>query len=164
MSHRTLVNGTAYEISGGKTLVNGTAYSIDKGKTLVGGTAYEVGFSLPCTVTIKSQVLGPQPQIFNKAYVTIDGQAYKAKELTQSSESAKDVATLVVPSGTVIHCYSEGGGTLPGSISVNGGSVGTANGLITEYDYIVNGNIEVLLESLTPNGMMYMTNIFITEL
>ena len=45
MSHRTLVNGTAYEIGGGKTLVNGTAYSIDKGKTLVGGAAYEVGFS-----------------------------------------------------------------------------------------------------------------------
>ena len=44
MSHKTLIGGTAYEISGGKTLVNGTAYSIDKGKTLVGGTAYEVGF------------------------------------------------------------------------------------------------------------------------
>ena len=44
MAHKTLIGGTAYEISGGKTLVNGTAYSIDKGKTLVGGTAYEVGF------------------------------------------------------------------------------------------------------------------------
>lgn len=44
MAHKTLVNGTVYEISGGKTKVNGTAYSIDKGKTLVGGTAYEVGF------------------------------------------------------------------------------------------------------------------------
>lgn len=44
MAHKTLIGGTAYEISGGKTLVSGTAYSIDKGKTLVGGTAYEVGF------------------------------------------------------------------------------------------------------------------------
>lgn len=44
MAHKTLIGGTAYEISGGKTLVNGTAYSIDKGKTLVDGTAYEVGF------------------------------------------------------------------------------------------------------------------------
>lgn len=48
MAHKTLIGGTAYEISGGKTLVGGTAYSIDKGKTLVGGTAYEIGFfSLP---------------------------------------------------------------------------------------------------------------------
>lgn len=44
MAHKTLVNGTSYEISGGKTLVNGTAYSISGGKTLVGGTAYEIGF------------------------------------------------------------------------------------------------------------------------
>ena len=44
MAHKTLIGGTAYEISGGKTLVDGTAYSIDKGKTMVGGTVYEVGF------------------------------------------------------------------------------------------------------------------------
>ena len=47
MAHKTLINGTAYEISGGKTLVNGTAYNIKNGKTLVGGTAYEVGFVKP---------------------------------------------------------------------------------------------------------------------
>ena len=63
MAHKTLINGTAYEISGGRTLVNGTGYSIDKGKTLVGGTAYEVGFGgvssdgkiLDDWATIKSQ-------------------------------------------------------------------------------------------------------------
>lgn len=44
MAHKTMIDGVAYEISGGKTLVNGTAYNIDHGKTLVGGTAYEVGF------------------------------------------------------------------------------------------------------------------------
>ena len=46
MAHKTLVNGTAYEISGGKALVGGTAYEIGKGKTLVGGTAYEIGFGV----------------------------------------------------------------------------------------------------------------------
>lgn len=50
MAHKTLVNATAYEISGGRTLVNGTGYSIDKGKTLVGGTAYEVGFGHPVLI------------------------------------------------------------------------------------------------------------------
>lgn len=44
MAHKTLMDGTAYEINGGKTLVGGSAYSIDKGKTLVDGTAYEIGF------------------------------------------------------------------------------------------------------------------------
>lgn len=47
MSHKTLVNGTVYEVGGGKTLIDGVAYSIDKGKALVDGTAYEVGFGTP---------------------------------------------------------------------------------------------------------------------
>lgn len=53
MAHKTLVGGTAYEISGGKTLVSGTAYSIVKGKTLVGGTAYDINF-LPAVGTALS--------------------------------------------------------------------------------------------------------------
>ena len=44
MAHKTLIGGTAYEISGGKTLIGGTAYSIKNGKTLIDGTAHEVGF------------------------------------------------------------------------------------------------------------------------
>ena len=44
MAHKTLIDGVAYEISGGKTLVDGTAYSIKNGKILAGGTAYEIGF------------------------------------------------------------------------------------------------------------------------
>ena len=33
MAHKTLVNGTAYEIKGGKALVGGTGYAIKKGRT-----------------------------------------------------------------------------------------------------------------------------------
>lgn len=58
MAHKVLVDGTAYEISGGRTLVNGTGYSIDKGKTLVGGTAYEVGFGLPTVILKLDAVFG----------------------------------------------------------------------------------------------------------
>ena len=42
MAHKTLIDGTAYEVSGGKTLVSGTAYEIEIGKTLVSGTAYAI--------------------------------------------------------------------------------------------------------------------------
>lgn len=42
MGHKTLVGGTAYNISSGKSLVSGTVYNISKGKTLVGGTAYNI--------------------------------------------------------------------------------------------------------------------------
>lgn len=47
MGHKTLVGGTAYDISGGKVLVGGTAYGIKKGRTLVGGTGYDISFGTP---------------------------------------------------------------------------------------------------------------------
>ena len=43
-AHKTLVNGTAYTVKGGKCLVNGTVYSIKKGRTLIGGTGYDITF------------------------------------------------------------------------------------------------------------------------
>ena len=43
--HKTLVNGTTYEVKGGKCLVNGTVYSIKKGRTLIGGTGYDITFA-----------------------------------------------------------------------------------------------------------------------
>ena len=47
MGHKTIITGTAYEITGGKTLINGAGYSIAKGKAMVGGTVYEVMFGTP---------------------------------------------------------------------------------------------------------------------
>lgn len=45
MSHKTLVNGTVYEVKGGKCRVNGTAYSVKKGRTLIGGVGYDITFA-----------------------------------------------------------------------------------------------------------------------
>lgn len=47
MSHKTLVNGTVYDVKGGKCLVNGTSYDIKKGRTLIGGTGYDITFAPP---------------------------------------------------------------------------------------------------------------------
>ena len=43
-THKTLVNGTVYEVKGGKCRVNGTVYNILKGRTLIGGTGYDITF------------------------------------------------------------------------------------------------------------------------
>ena len=45
MAHKTLVNGAAYEVKGGKCLVNGTSYDIKKGRTLINGTGEDIVFS-----------------------------------------------------------------------------------------------------------------------
>lgn len=47
MAHKTKINGTSYEISGGTTKVGGTKYSISKGRTKVGGTNYDISFKKP---------------------------------------------------------------------------------------------------------------------
>ena len=44
-THKTLINGTAYEVKSGKCLINGTGYSIKKGRTLIGGTGADIVFS-----------------------------------------------------------------------------------------------------------------------
>lgn len=45
MSHKTLVNGTWYDVKGGKCLVGGASYDIKKGRTLIGGTGYDITFA-----------------------------------------------------------------------------------------------------------------------
>ncbi len=47
MAHKALINGTVYDVKGGKCLVNGTSYDIKKGRTLIGGTGYDITFKQP---------------------------------------------------------------------------------------------------------------------
>lgn len=80
MAHKTLIDGTAYEIKGGTALIDGTAYSIKNGKTLVGGTAYEVGFSSSVIVN----VIQPSG---STGRVTIDGNVYTESGTYEALES-----------------------------------------------------------------------------
>lgn len=50
-AHKTLVNGTAYTVKGGKCMVDGTVYSIKKGRTLIGGTGYDINFEPDVSLT-----------------------------------------------------------------------------------------------------------------
>lgn len=43
-AHKTLVNGTAYTVQGGKCMVDGTVYNILKGRTLIDGTGWDITF------------------------------------------------------------------------------------------------------------------------
>ena len=45
MAHKTLIDGTAYEIKGGRDLIGGTGYSKKNGKVLIYGIAYDIPFS-----------------------------------------------------------------------------------------------------------------------
>lgn len=43
-THKTLINGTAYTVKGGKCMVNGTVYNVLKGRTLIDGTGWDITF------------------------------------------------------------------------------------------------------------------------
>lgn len=68
MAHKTLIGGTAYEISGGKTLINGTAYSIKNGKTLIGGTVYEIGFGSNAPIILEVEKITSDTYAAETAY------------------------------------------------------------------------------------------------
>ena len=55
-AHKTLVNGTAYEVKGGKCMVGGTVYNILKGRTLIAGTGADVAFESGYTYVINNTI------------------------------------------------------------------------------------------------------------
>ena len=75
MAHKTMVDGTVYDITGGRTMVGGTVYGIQKGKTMVDGTVREIGFG-PSVVNVT--ISGTGNSLYQ--YVTIDGEQYHEAE------------------------------------------------------------------------------------
>ena len=142
MAHKTLIDGTAYEISGGKTLIDGAVYEIKNGKTLIDGAVYEVGFNRMIQITITGYG-GLGIGYGGSAYATIDGQNYY-NSITNSS-------IVYVTPGTVITCTVAAQGTSETStISLNGTIVASVKGgLMTaktiSYSYTVNAPITITL-------------------
>lgn len=161
MAHKTLIGGTAYEISGGKTLVNGTTYNIKNGKTLVGGTAYEVGFGKPVTITITGDATYVFISTQYAAYAEIDGVKYGSP------------ATVTVKAGTTITCGVKGilkTNTVinkPAYVYLNGEQVYSYEGdSIGSYSYTVQGDIAIQVEKFEVSSMgmnLYHGNLHITE-
>lgn len=153
MAHKTLIGGTAYEISGGKALIDATAYEIDKGKTLVDGTAYEVGFAKMATLTIGYFTT-------NHYSISVDGVVYND-------------TTLTVPVGTIVEikvfdiygdCKHNDSNV---SIYVNDNCV-MDNDTDTTYSHTVTGDTELSNEMYYNNchdcyRYYYQYNVYITE-
>ena len=129
MAHGTLINGTAYGITGGKCLVGGTAYDIKKGRTLVGGTGYGIEFGAPTRINVTKET-----QMFNDTYIQING-----------GEKISSTQTLEFDAGetVVLSAYAAGPGpAYPGIITLNGKEVGRADDTGgSKYEFDCTGNI-----------------------
>lgn len=77
-THKTLVNGTVYEVKGGKCLVNGTVYSIKKGRTLINGTGYDIKFQNGYTWVLNNSYTTPSSTLkeFDTPAFTSNGNKY----------------------------------------------------------------------------------------
>lgn len=57
MTHKTLINGTSYDIKSGRTLIGGTGYDIKKGRALIGGTGYDIKFATPIAALDEGSII-----------------------------------------------------------------------------------------------------------
>lgn len=141
MGHKTLIGGTAYEISGGKTLVGGTAYSIDKGKTLIDGTAYTIPFTVTITVTGTGAM--------NKVYIVHGSSIYY------------NPTTITANVGDPIGCYVRDCRGSASTITLNGTKVG-GNDSAYQYNVVSDATIN-LYDSKSSNMYNRIGKITITD-
>lgn len=160
MAHKTLINGTAYEIDGGKAMVDGAVYEIDHGVANVDGTAYEVGFAPPMVTVIlsgKTYSSGPMNFWSGDATAKINGVEYAPMDGVNGNLIPNTPTTLEVPIGTEIVLHAKN------TIQLNGSNLGTK-----DYTYTVKGNVTILLRIETKqNGPGMYGNfgyVYITEI
>lgn len=134
-SHKTLIDGTWYDLKAGKCLVGGTAYSVKNGRVLVNSTGYNIPFSngIPLnTITITGG--GGS----NSSYISINGTSYM------------NAGTVEVEEGTIVTFYSLGTSTAAKftAIYIDGRTVDSGKAKCS-YSYTIRGDISVELSNLS---------------
>ena len=177
MAHKASINGTAYEIGGGKTLIDGTGYSIDKGKTLVGGTAYEIRFGASVaaiTIRFGGTVSGKEhfayisfldPETDQLLFVTSSGKAFVGNLNSDTHINISGGTIFDIPVGSKIECCVTTNASLsswPAEIKVNGETKAyTASGELI-YDYTIAGRATITLQ-VKQSLFTYYGTVEITE-
>lgn len=125
-----LVNGTNYQVGGGKALIGGTVYSIEQGKTLIDGTAVDIVLKKTeyVTVTIVNGGSG-----YNTNRVKYNGTLYSAPK------------TLTVEKGEVIQLKYGGEYNHTGSVFINNVRKASLGNGVLWYNYTVNSDVTVTL-------------------
>lgn len=131
MAQKTMIDGTAYEISGGKSMVDGTVYSIAKGRTMVDGTGYDILFG---SSTIVVNITGSGSS--TNCYAQINNVSYY------------QATSLEIERGTTISLTARGtstGATLS-KIYLNGKVVAnaTSSNYSATYDFTPGDNVSTV--------------------
>lgn len=130
MAHKTLIDGTAYAVKGGRDLIAGTGYAKKQGKTLIAGTARDIVLKKTeyVTVTIVNGGSGS-----NTNQVKYNGTLYSAPK------------TLTVEKGEVIQLKYGGEYNHTGSVFINNVRKASSGSSVLWYNYTVNSDVTVTL-------------------
>ena len=148
MAHKVCIDGTAYEIDGGKAMVDGAVYEIDHGTTLVDGTAYEVGFgSWPDDLDTGLEFISSSAFTLSVAYPGWDGtmEYCNSKDGWQTWDGS-EISSGKAKSGQCIYIRGTGNTKVTGAINAN--YAWTLTGTAIKC----NGNIEKLLDYATAGA------------
>lgn len=139
MAHKTLIDGTAYEVNGGKTFIGGVTYEIDKGNALVDGTAYEIGFGgWPDDLDTALEFVSASPFTLSARASTWNGRLEYSNGNPWAVWEGEDVLSGSRNNGQCIYIRGIG------NTCIGGRPGGLFN--LSGYDIECNGNIENLLD------------------
>lgn len=150
--HKTLIDGTGYEIKSGRVLIAGTGYDIKKGRTLIGGTGYDIKFATPLAELLEGSIIK-----INESGSPVE--FYVAKHSYQSNLNG-NARTLVVRKDcySLIDNWSSFNGS-PVDVECNGKYLNlfsaAVKALISQTKFYVN------TDYISPNLQVYQRAIFI---
>lgn len=142
MAHRTLINGTGYDISGGREMIGGTGYAKKGGRTLIDGTVYEIGFAKKFTVTITGEFYATQ---------------YGAKGYVKIAGTSVPVGEYQVESGTEIEVRAgyDFSGRYNAAIYLNGNLI--SSGQNNKYTFNATNDTKINFIAGTKSDAVYIT-------
>ena len=130
MAHKTLIDGTAYNIKGGRDLIGGTGYAKKSGKVLIDGTVYAIEFVKKLRITIVNAIDSSNMS----GSVIYNGKAHTS-------------GTLEVEQGeTVTIALRNDGGNGWCFVGVNGNDAASGSSHV-EYTYTVTKNASIRFDS-----------------
>ena len=141
MAHKTNIDGTTYDISGGKCNINGVKYNINKGKTLIDGTGYDINFLGPTKITVRGDGSSSDmtPEIYSYIIInnTLNINSARIEEFNsgENVEIELIVSEMGFPAGQAY-------------IEINGEEVARTSSGNTAVSYKINAtgkNIEITL-------------------
>lgn len=155
MAHKTVINGTEYEITGGTALIDGTKYQIGRwGRTRIYGVEYNISLSKGILITINPDRIAYTWRSYS---ITIAGVSYNPKTLENKVIVYANTGDVIRTNRSIITSYPQYYGVY---VRYNNGKVLQKTDA-SNYNYTVPSNISAINiyatdESNSSYGMHYL--------